>query len=445
MPKTLRPATRRRYPQLCISTVVGTPVASTSGLRVLVTAMHLLAAIALLSVGAPAHAQAGPSGRDRLRIIADHEQRSLETGAVATVTGTAAPPAEDTTLPLVVYTARVLLTTLPRTRRCPGSAPKPDAPHSTSFYVYKTYFSQMLIIPPASDVAHGLRLCGYLTARRRTPSGIRTVTVARASTTVTGHVEQNSSDEPAWAYRVVAWIIAVALFIGLIVGLIVGLIRLVIWWIHDTPAAREARRAATARRLRRLWQRSPAPSPAPPALSHAVPANPPPPAPPPPSHAIPATSPPPQPAPIAAQPAPRAARPRRRAKPRDVVLDAVEAVADTYRDRLRNLLEHQDGRDWLDAFNDRRAASFVQDGRPAPRPYDSLEPRAVLNCLARDPAGLQLISEPATIKARQLSGLVNDAVHPKPHAPLTEADGYRAWQLYTDITGIVPIGDPFER
>ena len=69
----------------------------------------------------------------------------------------------------------------------------------------------------------------------------------------------------------------------------------------------------------------------------------------------------------------------------------------------------------------------------------------MLTCLAYDPAGLQLISEPATAKARQLSGLVNDAVHPKPHAPLTEADGYRAWQLYTDITGIVPVGDPFER
>jgi hypothetical protein len=137
--------------------------------------------------------------------------------------------------------------------------------------------------------------------------------------------------------------------------------------------------------------------------------------------------------------------PRRRAKPRDVVLDAVDAVADTYRERLQNILEHQDGPGWLDAVNHRRAASFIRDGQPVPRPYDSLEPRAVLTCLARDPAGLQLIPEPATGKARQLSGLVNDAVHPKPHAPLTEADGYRAWQLYTDITGIVAAGDPFER
>ena len=85
------------------------------------------------------------------------------------------------------------------------------------------------------------------------------------------------------------------------------------------------------------------------------------------------------------------------------------------------------------------------DGKRAPRPYEFLEPRAVLNCLAYDPAGLQLIPAVATTKARQLSGLVNEAHHPSPHAPLTEADGYRAWQLYTDITGHVPVGDPFDR
>lgn len=186
-----------------------------------------------------------------------------------------------------------------------------------------------------------------------------------------------------------------------------------------------------ARRLRRLWRRSPAPHPAPPAPSYAVPASPPP-------QSAPRVAPP-RPAPMQPE------RPMRRAKPRDVVLDAADAVADTYRDRLQNMLEQQDGLGWLDAVNHRRAASFIRDGKPVPRPYDSLEPRAVLNCLARDPAGLQLIPEAATTKARQLSGLVNDAVHPKPHAPLTEADGYRAWQLYTDITGDVSAGDPFDR
>ena len=428
MRKTLRPTTRRRYPQLCISTVVGTPVASTSGLRVLVTAIHLLAAAALLSACASAYAQRSRPAADRLRITAKHEQPSLDAGAVATATGTVARPAEDTTLPLVLYAGRVLLIALPRIRHCPRRAPRRDPAHSTDYYFYETHFSQVLAIADASEVAHKLRLCGYLTARRHTLSGVRTVTVARASTTVTGPAPQSSeSDEPTLGRRilnqVVGWM--------MLIGITVGLIKLGKWWIRDTPAARKARRAATARRLRRLGRSSPAPRPAPPAPSYAVP-----------------VSPPPQSAPIAVPPQPAPVyteRPRRRAKPRDVVLDAVDAVADTYRDRLQNILEHQDGPGWLDAFNHRRAASFIQDGKPAPRPYDSLEPRAVLTCLAYDPAGLQLISEPATVKARQLSGLVNDAVHPKPHAPLTDADGYRAWQLYTDITGIVAVGDPFER
>ena len=286
----------------------------------------------------------------------------------------------------------------------------------------------MLAIADASEVARKLRLCGYLTARRRTLSGVRTVTVARASTTVTGPAPQSSgSDEPTLGRRilnqVVGWM--------MLIGITVGLIKLGKWWIRDTPAARKARRAATARRLRRLGRSSPAPPPAPPAPSYAVPVSAPP--------QSASVAPPPQPAQVQTE------RPRRRAKPRDVVLDAVDAVADAYRDRLQNILEHQDGPGWLDALNDRRAASFNQDGKPAPRSYDSLEPRAVLTCLAYDAAGLQLISEPATMKARQLSGLVNDAVHPKPQGPLTEADGYRAWQLYTEITGIVSVDDPFER
>jgi hypothetical protein len=255
-----------------------------------------------------------------------------------------------------------------------------------------------------------------------------TATGTVASTTLTAPAPQPSAEEPAWAYRVVGWIIAVILFIGFIVGLIVGLIRLVRWWIHDTPAARAARRAAT---LRRLHLRSAAPSPAAPAPSYAVPGS---------------SSP--QSAPMVALPRPAAVqseRPGRRAKPRDVVLDAVDAVADTYRDRLQNLLEQQDGLGWLDALNHRRHDSMIGDGKSAPRPYEFLEPRAILNCLAYDPVGLQLIPEAATTKARQLTGLVNDAVHPRTHAPLTDADGYRAWRLYTDITGIVPVGDPFER
>jgi hypothetical protein len=427
MHKTLRPATRRRYPQLCISTAVGTPIGSTPALRVVVPAMQLLAALVLLFACASADAQNTRSGADVLRITPRRDQALFDVRADATATGTVARPADASTLPSNRSTARLLVTALPRTRHCPRSTPRADTPHTDIYDLHETRFTEVLAVPDASEVARRLRLCGYLTANRRTPSGVRTVTVARDSTTLTAPTPQNRSEEPSPLERFYAWIITLTLF-G---WLIVGLIRLVRRWIHDTPAARKARRAATLRRLRRLGRSSPSPPPAPPAPSYDVPVSPPPQSAP--------TAPPPQPAPVQTQ------RPRRRAKARDVVLDAVDAVADTYRDRLQNILEHQDGPGWLDAFNHRRAASFIQDGRPAPRPYDSLEPRAVLTCLARDPAGLQLISEPAAVKARQLSGLVNDAVHPKPHAPLTEADGYRAWQLYTDITGIVPVGDPFER
>lgn len=138
-------------------------------------------------------------------------------------------------------------------------------------------------------------------------------------------------------------------------------------------------------------------------------------------------------------------RRRHRAKPRDVVQDAMDAIADTYRDRLQTILEHQDGAEWLAKFNQRRHVSMIQEGKAAPQPYKSLEPRAVLSCLAYDPAGLQLISTAAAKSAKQLLGLANEALHANPHAPLTEADGYRAWRLYTDITGRIADGDPFER
>jgi len=61
--------------------------------------------------------------------------------------------------------------------------------------------------------------------------------------------------------------------------------------------------------------------------------------------------------------------------------------------------------------------------------------RAVLNCLAYGPAGLQLIGLDAVAAARQLSGLANAAHHPDPDKPLTDADYQRAWRLYSQITG----------
>lgn len=385
-----------------------------------VTSACLVAAVVLLLAGASADAQSTRSGADRLRITPRRDQVPFDVRADATATGTVARRADATTLPNDRHTARLLVTALPRTRHCPRGTPRADTPHTDVYDLDETRFTEVLAIPDASQVARHLRLCGYLTAKRRTPSGVRSVTITRASTTLTAPTPQNSSEEPSWLERFYAWIITLTLF-G---WLIVGLIRLVRRWIHDTPAARKARRAATLRRLR---LRSPAPRPATPVPSYAVPA-----------------SPPPQSA-LARQTAVQTERPRRRAKPRDVILDAVDAIADIYRVPLQTVLEHRDGPAWLDALNHRRHVSMTADGKRPPRPYDFLEPRAVLNCLAYDPAGLQLISEAATTKARQLSGLVNEAVHPRPNAPLIEADGYRAWRLYSDITGIVAVGDPFER
>jgi pyruvate/2-oxoglutarate dehydrogenase complex dihydrolipoamide acyltransferase (E2) component len=403
-----------------------------------VTATLLLATVVLLLAFASADARSTRPGADRLRISAERDQLSLDYGAVVTATGTIGLSADvtETERSFYPYVGRVILTALPRSRRCPRSAPRTDPSHSDSDDLREGRFSETLAIAGAFEVARKLRLCGYLTSKRRTPSGIRTVTVARASTTLTGPVEQESAGDDDELERVFGAIVALIFVIGFIAAIVYGCG----WLFSDTPSV--TNRSAKSRRPRQ--------GPSAPPCAAPPPAAPPPAAPRP---AAPApygvsASPPPQSTPIAAppQPAPaQAARPRRRAKPRDVILDAADKVADSYRDRLQNILEHQDGPGWLDAFNDRRAASFIQDGKPAPRPYDALEPRAVLNCLARDPAGLQLISEAATAKARQLSGLVNDAVHPRPHAPLTEADGYRAWPLYTDITGIVAVGDPFDR
>jgi len=115
-----------------------------------------------------------------------------------------------------------------------------------------------------------------------------------------------------------------------------------------------------------------------------------------------------------------------------VIQDALVATADVYREQLQTILEHQDGAAWLEAFNQRRHADAVANRRQPPQPYRSFEPRAVIVCLAYDPAALQLISPTMAAKAKQLSGLANAAAH---HLEtLSEADGYRAWQLYSEIT-----------
>jgi hypothetical protein len=113
---------------------------------------------------------------------------------------------------------------------------------------------------------------------------------------------------------------------------------------------------------------------------------------------------------------------------------AVAATAAVYRDRLQTVLRTQDGEDWLEAFNQRRRADMLSRHQRAPQDYATFEPRAVLNCLAYDPAALQLIDTHAVAAARQLSGLANAAHHPDPDNPLTDEDARRAWHLHTQIT-----------
>ena len=383
----------------------------------------------VVAVLAAAPAHAGDPAPDRLRITASPDPSFSAYGAVITATGTVGRrgDADATTLPVDLHAGTVIVTAIPRSQRCPKGAPaSANGPHTDYDNVFEPHYAETLAIADAFDVARKLRFCGYLTAKRRTRSGLRTITVARAATTLTGAARDESSggddDLDLILGGIMAWIF--------VIGLIAAIVRVGGWLLDDTPAAPATRRSAGSQPPRRpSLEPQPAGCKPSPALS---------------------TSPPP---PSVAHAAPMretnvqadAECARRRAKPRDVIQDAADAIAETYRDRLQVILEQQDGPAWLHALNHRRHTSMTRDGKSAPRPYAFLEPRAVLNCLAYDPAGLQLIPALATTKARQLSGLVNEAHHPRPHAPLTEADGYRAWQLYTDITGHDPVDDPFER
>jgi hypothetical protein len=393
------------------------------------TVVLVFTALALLLAAAPAHAQARQSKPDELRITAKPDPNAPAYGAVVTASGRVGRrgDADATTLAIDLHAGTVIVTALPRSQRCPKRSPgSVNGPHRDYDNVYEARYSETLAIADAFDVGRKLRLCGYLTAKRHTSAGVRTVTVARASTTITGAARDDSSggnDDLQLIFGgIMAWVF--------VIGFIAALVALGGWLLDDTPAAARSRRNAKSSPPR---SDSTSTQDAAPALSSSALLT--------------------APAPAAPGAAPmrdaavraQAVRPLRRAKPRDVIQDAVDAIADTYRDRLVVILEHQDGPGWLHALNERRRASMTRGDKGVARPYEFLEPRAVLNCLAYDSAGLQLISAPATAKARQLSGLVNEAHHPRPDAPLTEDDGYRAWKLYTDITGHVPIGDPFER
>jgi hypothetical protein len=117
-------------------------------------------------------------------------------------------------------------------------------------------------------------------------------------------------------------------------------------------------------------------------------------------------------------------------------------TADVYRDRLRRVLEHQDGTDWLSAFNARRRADMLARGQGLPVTYASLEARAVLNCLAYDPAGLQLIGLDAVAAARQLRPRERGA-SPRPRQAAHRRRLPTAWRLYSQITGHAPPFDTY--
>ena len=363
-------------------------------------------------------------GRDRLRIGAIRQRSFPADDAVITATGYIGRrgDADATTDAADEHVGKLIIAAQLGDGRCPTSPPVENASRTSSGDIYTARFSEHIVLDSAFDVSSTLRLCGYLTAQRRVPGDVRTRTVARATTTVSGSGRDKDGQDGGGDVifgGVLAWIL---------VGLLIAAISAVIRWI-----ANKSRTTTVAPRTRPPT--TPSPGQTSPATPH------------PPERGARGTPPVAQPAATTAEiDAPQhAERPRRRAKPRDVIQDAVEAVADTYRDRLQALLEHQDGPRWLDALNQRREESMIQAGKHVPQPYEFLEPRAVLNCLAYDPAGLQLVPAHATKSAKQLSGLVNDAHHPKPQAPLAEADGYRAWQLYTDITGHTRPGDPFDR
>jgi hypothetical protein len=360
-------------------------------------------------------------GRDRLRITATRQSDNFKDVAIVAVTGYVGrkPVPHDAGLTArEQHDGKVLVRAIPSDRDCPRSPPREFAPHTGSADVSTARFRNEITLDNAFAISTKLRLCAYLTAERHIRGSIRTRTVASAN------AKLSADPEPAPAYPddgteygaifggILAWI-----FVG---SLVIAGIR---FFLPDRAPA-----SATG-----------------------------PGGPPPPGHgmdvsqrvagpSLPDSSQRPTRPPVPrTEPVVPEQSERLRAEPSFVVQAAGHAVQKVYGERLQTFLEHQDGAEWLAKLNQRRIESLAKRGKPAPEPYESLESRAVLTSLGHDPVGKQLISDPAAKSARQLLTLFNKAVHYDPQAPPTEGDGYRAWQLYTDITGRVTDGDPFER
>jgi len=254
---------------------------------------------------------------------------------------------------------------------CPKGPPDPYRPGVSWDGIGGAHFSVDLTIVDALQVVRKPRVCGYLTAPLRVLGSVRTRTVAHTQARIAAAASDTgssrTSDAEKTAGRIVAWILVALIVAGIVAG---------IW---------RAERSANERSEGKHRQDpDDDESAVPEAASKDLP------------------------------PGYEFVQRRRGEEVTFAIQRAVGTTADVYRDRLRRILEHQDGPDWLDAFNARRRADMLGRGQRRPASYASLEPRAVLNCLAYDPAGLQLIGLDAVAAARQLCGLAKRSASPRP-------------------------------
>jgi hypothetical protein len=359
-------------------------------------------------------------GRDRLHVSAVREQGLSTDNLLITATGYVGRTGDISVSPgPEQHVGEVIATALPNGRRCPARVPDPNGPYTGSSRIYdQARFSVQVTVYDAFLRSSRPKVCSYLAAPRRVFADVLPQTVAQASVRVpAAEAPDQSTSDPdidALVGAVVLLVVTILVCVG--VALAVRSVR------GSRPSERARHGGAPTRPAepRVLW-----PAPAAAATAEALP-----------------------------EPAVRdadaethrleAERRRPEMLVPYVIQAALQATADVYRDRLRAILERQDGPGWLDAFNERRRREMVDAGRREPEPYRSFEARAVINCLAFDEAGLQLIPREVAAEARQLSGLAVAAHHPDPGYPLTEEDARRAWRLFTQITGLSAPADPFD-
>lgn len=364
-------------------------------------------------------------GRDRLGVSAVRERGFETDNVLVTATGYVGRTGDITVPPgPEQHVGEVIATVQPSGRRCPQRASDPQGPKAASSRIYdQARFKVQMTVYDAFERTSRPVMCAYLAAPRRVFADVLPRTVAHASVPVSA----DAAPSPPGSQPNADQLVGAAVFLVLAIAVCLGV----------TTAVRAIRKPAPSRSPsiqsseapRRESARTAVPVGAPPAPAPG------------------AVGPQPQPATSdadAAAPYSDAERRRRRALVPYIIQAALQATADVYRDRLHAILEHQDGLDWLDAFNERRRRNMLNAGRREPEPYRSFEARAVIGCLAYDAAGLQLVPAHVAAKARQLSGLAIAAHHPDPDDPLTELDAVRAWQLFNEITGARAPGDPFD-